>query len=169
MTAGRHNEEVLIADIALNMRRMFPEAARRADVLEGLKRSWPGIVGIKLARHSQPYKLGINELCIQVANHHAESMLRNFKGNIVREMVKRFGYKAGESFQLILTSNIPPAKKLPSPKKTKPIVDVIITDETVRQYMQGAPDTLPEDINYSISHLQAYIAKRFPATLQSHT
>ena len=159
MTAERHNDEILIADIALNMRRMFPEAARRADVLEGLKRSWPKIVGIKLARCSQPYKLGINELCIQVANHHSESLLRNSKGNIMRAMSNDFGYKAGESFQLIFTSSIPPAKKLPTPKKAKPPINVIITEETVRQYMQGAPDTLPEDINYAISHLRAFLEK----------
>lgn len=106
------NEDISVADITFDLERMFPAAAKRVDVLEGLKRYWAQIVGINYARYSRPYKLGVDELCIQVTKDQVESQLKKSKGSIMRAMANRFGYDAGENFRLTLTRNIPPVRKL---------------------------------------------------------
>ena len=54
------------------------------------------------------------------------------------------------------------AKKLAVKKPVKRVIPKIeVSEEKVRQYMQGAPDTLPEDINYALAHLRAYLEARF--------
>ena len=141
----------------IDIYRMVPEAVRRVEVLEELKRCWPNIVGAAVAKYSQPYCLGVNELWVCAKNVQAKSFLMKAKGNIARAMVKRFGYKTSETFKLIITDDIPAPKKLT--KKPAPRRAVKVDEETVRQYMQGAPDTLPEDINYAISHLRAFLEK----------
>ena len=52
------------------------------------------------------------------------------------------------------------SKKKCSEKKPVKKVIVIESEEKVRQYMSGAPDTLPEDINYALSHLKMYLDGR---------
>ncbi|MBQ7544187.1 MAG: DUF721 domain-containing protein [Synergistaceae bacterium] len=145
--------------VSLDAAKMFPEAARRVKVLEQLQRSWATVVGPRLARHSYPYNLGVDELCVAVRNATAESMLRNSAGTVARKIAERFGYVFAEPFKLTIGEKIPVPKKQPVKKAVVP--EVAVDEEKVRQYMQGAPDTLPEDINYALSHLRAYLEARF--------
>ena len=148
--------------ISLNVYKMFPAAARRVQILEELKCSWPGIVR-QAARDSEPYCLGVNELCVAVKNPNAGKMLNSMKGTILRRMSERWGYKPEGEFTLNITYTLPKPK--PPAKKPVKRPPVEVGEEKVRQYMQGAPDTLPEDINYAISHLRAFLEQRFPENI----
>ena len=140
----------------IDMAKMFPEAARRVEVLEALKRYWPALVGMPLARVSCPCCLGVNELCISVWDRYAENRLRNMKGNIRNALASQWEYKTEKDFALKIIKGTPKQNR-PKPKRTERIKPLQIDDDTVKRYMENAPETLPEDINYSISHLKAFI------------
>ena len=141
--------------------RMFPEAARRVKILEELKRTWPNFVeNNAVARNSQPYNLGVNELCVYVTSPYARNSLTRSKGTIARRIAKRLGYDFGKDFVLTITDNIPQPKIQDKPKTVHR--EIVIDEEKIRQYMQDAPDTLPEEINYAISRLQVIIEQTTP-------
>ena len=154
--------------ISLDVYKMFPAAARRVQILEELKRSWVGIVR-QAASDSKPYCLGVNELCVYVTNDKAENMLKGMKGTILRRMTERWGYESDGEFSLKITRTKPKPKVIK--KKPAKKIAVEVNEEKVRQYMQGAPDTLPEDINYALSHLRVFLEQRFPENItpQSRT
>ena len=153
--------------VCFDAAKMFPQAAERVDVLEKLKRSWPVIVGNNaLAKYSRPYDLGVNELCVCVTDTRAKIMLKNSKGNIARRISQRFGYDFGKDFVLTITDNIP---KLSMPDKPTVEPKITLDEEKIRQYMQDAPDTLPEDINYAISCLQVFWEQKAAANPRQHT
>ncbi len=136
---------------------MFPEAARRVRILEELKRSWPMIVRT-CARDSEPYCLGVSELYVCTENPRATGQLMKMKGTILRALSKHWGYKPMEEFTLRITGRQEKAKKLSVPKTVKRVPPKIeVSEEKVRHYMEGAPETLPEDINYAISHFMAFL------------
>lgn len=137
---------------------MFPEAARRVEILEGLRKSWAGVVGAVLARNSWPSCLGVNELRVEVRDRQAGNMLLKMKGNILRALERR-GYVAEGDFALKVVAGEKRRQEIRRRKGTASGVKV--DDETVKMYMSGAPEGLPEDINYSISHLRAFLDKRF--------
>ena len=142
--------------ITIDMRRMFPEAVRRVEVLERLRRSWPSIVGTVNARYSWPCVLGANGLTVEAVNEQAKSRVLKMKGNILRAFTL-WGYDTGKNFTLSINAQKPQKKlTVKSPATTK----FSVSEEKVRQYMSGAPDTLPEDINYALSHLKAYLEGR---------
>lgn len=85
---------------------MFPKAAERVRILERLKLSWASVVGPNLARWSEPYNLGVDELCIAVKNKNAATQLNNMKGTILRKMETRFGYEHEKDFTLTITPDI---------------------------------------------------------------
>ena len=153
------SEDIVRAGTFLDVSKMFPEAARRVEVLEKMKRSWPSIVGMPTARYSQPYNLGVNELWVCVNNPNARNALMKSKGSIVRRIARQLDYDLGEDFVLTLTDSIPKPKKQDKPKVHAKIV---IDEERVRQCMKDAPETLPEDINYAISHLQVTLEQINP-------
>ena len=146
--------------ISFNLEKLFPEAARRVEILEALKNSWPAVVGVALARHSMPYNLGVNEISIAVDSQNAEAMLKNMKGNILRALKLRFNFISNGDFNLKITGKIP-AKKIHDIKKSKKIHarDIKISEEEVKNLMAGAPESLPKDINYAISHLKIFLDK----------
>lgn len=148
--------------ISFDVERMFPEAARRVRILEQLKRSWAYVVEAKFARYSCPYNLGVNELWVAASNDKVKAALLQLKGTIARRIAKRFGYVFEKPFTLTVDERIPAPKK--PPVKRRPAPEVVVDEEKVRQYMQGAPETLPENINYAISHLRAFMEARFPAS-----
>ena len=143
--------------IILDVRKLFPEAVKRAEILERLKCSWPSVVGIAIARYSCPCVLGADGLTVEAVNDQAGKSLANMKGNILRGL-EELGYEAGENFTVRINER-KPEKKLPAKKPVKK-VKVIDDPEKVRQYMSGAPDTLPEDINFALSHLRMYLDGR---------
>ena len=146
--------------ISFNFEKLFPQAARRVEILEALKSSWSSVAGDVLARHSMPYNLGVNEISIAVDSKNAEEMLRNMKGNILRALRLRFNFVFDGEFNLKITAKIPP-KKIPENKKSNKIhaSDIKISEEEVKNLMAGAPETLPKDINYAISHLKIFLEK----------
>ena len=141
----------------LNVHKMFPEAAKIVKILGWLQYYWPEIVGRDVAAYSKPYKLGFEELCVSVdmGKPAAKNKLAKMKGNILRIMCKRFGYEKGEKFDLILTDQVP-VRVIPAAKKRLP-QKIDVSEEKVQEYMEGAPETLPEDINQAISHLRAFL------------
>lgn len=146
--------------LSLDMERMFPEACRRVRILGELRRSWPGIVGAALARNSAPCNLGVSELCVAVRDARTAGLIRNMKGNITRILASRYEY-APEDFALKITSGIPPHKRItPQQKNTAPCIKV--DEEAVKEYMSDAPEGLPVEINYAISHLRVFLENRFP-------
>ena len=151
------SEEFNRMNTYLNIHEMFPRAAKIVEILGWLEQYWPDIVGRGIAAYSKPYKLGFEELCVYVRTPSARNQLMRMKGNILRTMCARFGYEKGEKFELTLTDQIPvrvtpvsaPASRLPR--------KIEVSEEKVKLYMQGAPETLPEDINHAISHLWAFL------------
>ena len=53
--------------INLDAKKLFPEVARRMQILEALKSAWPSIVGTA-AKYSRPYDLILNDLYVEVKN-----------------------------------------------------------------------------------------------------
>lgn len=151
------SEEIFSAGSVIDVYAMFPEAAKRVRILEELKKNWAVFVGQDVARFSQPYKLGVSELCVCVTNPAARSKLINSKGTIARKMAKKFGYEADEKFVLTLTENIPAPKITARPQEKKDFTKIEVSEAKIKEYMEGAPETLPEDINYAISHLRAFL------------
>ncbi|MBR1486011.1 MAG: DUF721 domain-containing protein [Synergistaceae bacterium] len=139
---------------------LFPEAARRVKILEALKNSWASIFPPMIARHSFPYNLGINEISISVDNNNAAAMLKNSLGNILRAL-KRLDYEPQKNFELKITYG-EPKKILKNSPRPEIFPEVKITDEELKIKMQGAPETLPQEINRAISHLKIFLEKRFP-------
>ena len=144
----------LNAKPVLDVYKMFPEAARRVEILEELKRSWGKFVGPDIARYSVPYNLGVNELCVCVTHPMAEKKLHNSKGSVVRRISKHLDCDLGPDFRITITRNIPAQKpKFAAPKRKL----VPIDEERVRQHMADAPATLPEDINIAICRLWTFL------------
>lgn len=141
----------------LNIHKMFPRAAKVVEILGWLQQCWPEIVGTEAAAYSKPYKLGFEELCVYVDRDKtlAKNRLMSMKGNILKTMCERFGYEKGEKFVLTLTDKVP-VRVMPAEKKKVP-VQIEVSEEKVQEYMQGAPETLPEDINHAISHLRVFL------------
>ena len=151
------HEEISIADSMIDVYAMFPEAAKRVRILEELKRSWHLVVR-NYARDSEPYCLGVNELYICTENPTAAGQLMRMKGTILRTLSRHWGYEPMGEFSLRITGERDKAKKLAVKKPVKKVIPKIeVSEEKVKQYMQGAPETLPEDINYAISHLRAFL------------
>ncbi len=143
--------------LRIDPRKLFPEAVKRVKILEDLKRSWPSIVGIENARYSWPCVLGIDGLTVEAVNDQTRNNLAKMKGTILRGL-SSLGYEAGENFTVKINER-ESKKKLPAKKPVKK-VKVIESEKKVRQYMSDAPDTLPEDINYALSHLRMYLEGR---------
>ena len=82
------------------------------------------------------------------------------KGNILRALKLRFNFISDGEFNLKITKGVP-NKRLLKIKNVKKIhaSDIKISEEEVNKLMAGAPETLPEDINYSISHLKVFLEK----------
>ena len=151
------HEEIHIADSMIDVYAMFPEAAKRVRILEELKRSWHLVVR-NYARISEPYCLGVNELYICTENPTAAGQLMKMKGTILRALSRHWGYEPIGEFSLRITGERDKAKKLAVKKPVKKVIPKIeVSEEKVRHYMEGAPETLPEDINYAISHLRAFL------------
>jgi len=139
---------------------LFPEAARRVKILEALKSSWSALFPPMIARHSHPYNLGINEIFIAVDNKNTEIVIKNSRGNILRAL-KRFDYEPQGFFELKITHGDPFMTIKPTQNK-EILPEVKITDEELKAKMEGAPESLPKDINHAISHLKIFLEKRFP-------
>ena len=86
--------------IIINVEQLFPEAARRVKILEDLRRSWAGVVGIALARNSCPEVLGVNEIQVSVKDQKAMSMMQKTKGKIESTLKKRYDYGISEDFEV---------------------------------------------------------------------
>ncbi|MBQ9418896.1 MAG: DUF721 domain-containing protein [Synergistaceae bacterium] len=146
--------------IFIDLEALYPEAARRVKILEALQKSWASVVSPALARHSFPYNLGVNEIAVAVDGAQAANMLKNMKGNILRVLSARFEYKPGEKFNLKITNGIPERRPRTSPLPYQH-TDITINEDELREQMNGAPKTLPEEINRAISSLKIFLDKRF--------
>lgn len=89
--------------ITINLAKLFPEAARRVEILEDLQKTWAKVVGAALVRHSLPYNLGINEISIKVDSPQVANMLKKMKGNVLRALNTRYGYESEGDFILKVT------------------------------------------------------------------
>lgn len=139
--------------IRIDVSKAFPEAARRVEVLAKLRKDWPSVAR-NLSRWSWPDVLGVNELTIKVRDRQAKDKLKDMKGNVVRAL-KRMGYETGEDFSLKIVDYDGVPKKTVDKKSAKKRREP--DEEKVKRYMEGAPETLPEDINRALSHLMAYL------------
>ena len=84
--------------IIIDAKKWFPEAARRVEILERLRRSWEMVVRMPaIARNSWPIILGVNELTVEVRDDAARERLSKMKGNI-EGALRRLGYKADGDF-----------------------------------------------------------------------
>ena len=143
--------------IVIDARRWFPEAARRVEILERLRRSWGMVVRMPaIARNSWPIVLGVNELTVEVRDDMARERLSKMKGNI-EGALRYLGYKADGDFSVKIVDVKRQEHKIITKKRSR---KVVIDEEKVRQYMVDAPDMLPEDINHAVSHLMAYLERR---------
>ena len=146
--------------IFVNPEYLFPEAARRVKILEALRNSWAAMFPPMIARHSLPYNLGVNEIFISVDNKNTADILKNSRGNILRAL-KRFEYEPAGNFELKITFG-KPVKVIKDKPRKEFLPEVKITDEELKARMEGAPETLPEEINQAVSHLKIFLEKRFP-------
>ena len=85
--------------IVIDVEKLFPEAARRVEILNDLKKSWKNIVG-HLAMFSCPYNLGVDEISIYAKNKNARNILFNMRGNITKILQSRYNYKINENFKV---------------------------------------------------------------------
>ena len=88
--------------ITINLAKIFPAAARRVEILEDLQKNWADIVK-QYAPHSKPYNLGINKIEVEADSELAANNIRNMKGNILRVLKFRYGYKSEGDFNLKVT------------------------------------------------------------------
>ena len=88
---------------------MFPEAAKRVEILEDIKRKWPLIVGKDAAKYSMPYDLGVSGLWVQVdrKKKFARDTLTKSKKSIERRLARKCGYEPAGEFELTLTDEVP--------------------------------------------------------------
>ena len=86
--------------IVIDVEKLFPEAARRVEILKDLQKSWFSVVGFPMALNSYPYNLGVNEICIAAKNKNARSILFNMRGNIIKILQSRYNYKIDEKFKV---------------------------------------------------------------------
>ena len=143
--------------IIIDARKCFPEAARRVEILERLRHSWGMVVVMPaIARTSWPIVLGVNELIVEVTDDMARERLSKMKGNI-EGALRRLGYKAEGDFTVKFVET---KKQEPKIKKKKALRKIIVDEARVMQYMERVGDTLPEDINRSLSELMAYLEGR---------
>ncbi len=145
--------------ISFDLTKLFPEAARRVEILNDLQKNWAKVVGLALVRHSWPYNLGINEISVTVDSDRMVGMIKGIKGNILRALQSRYGYESKGEFVLKVTQGNPYTKPDTRPKTIKRMRNVTVDEEHVKELMSDAPEDLPEDINYAISHLQALMEK----------
>ena len=145
--------------ISLDITKLFPEAARRVEILGDLQKNWAKVVQVSRARHSWPYNLGINEISVAVDSDRMAGMIKGIKGNILRALKSRYGYESKGDFVLKVTQGVPYTKPDIKPKVIKRMKNVQVDEEHVKELMSDAPEDLPEDINYAISHLQALMEK----------
>ena len=130
------------------------------EILRELRKNWASIVNVTLARHSYPCILGVNTISVAVEDQKAANTITKMKGNIRRALISKFNYNVDENFTMKIIMGHP--KKEKKLKAKRPKVDIEVDEELVKFYMQEAPATLPEDINYAISHLQAFFDVLFP-------
>ena len=83
----------------IDISRLFPEAVKRVEILERLKRFWPSVVGMRLSRWSTPVILGVNELTVEASNSQAVNMLSKMNGNVKRAL-SSMGYETDGNFSL---------------------------------------------------------------------
>lgn len=140
--------------LTIDIERLFPEAARRVEILERLKRAWPSIVSPMLSKWSEPVILGVNELTVLATRPEAAERLSKMKGNVARAL-SRMGYETGENFSVKVVNSVNREKK--SHKAKTRVKKIEIDERRTEQYMSGAPESLPEDINRAVSHLRAYL------------
>ena len=142
-------------ELRIDLRKLFPEAAKRVEILEKLKDYWHVIVRQNNARYSEPVALGVDYLTVWATNDNAIKNIANMKGTILRGL-KRLGYDAGENFTVRINARESHENLTEKSKRVK----VNESEEKLRQYMSNSPDTLPEDINFALSHLMMYIDGR---------
>ena len=146
--------------LMIDLRRMFPEAVKRVEILERLKRSWRLVVKRPiLMRRSRPVVLGVNELTIEVVDDETRNTLSNMKGNIIRAL-EALGYEAAGEFSVKFVDGlkfVDGARHDNKRQPKKPALKAAADEARIAQYMEGAPETLPEDINRALSHLMAYL------------
>ena len=143
--------------LIIDLRRMFPEAVKRVEILERLKRAWPSVVRFPAVwRYSLPVVLGVNYVVVDVRNDTAKKMLSNMAGNIMRAL-SAMGYESDGDFSLRFHAV---KKENLMGRKKSSVREILADGERVRQYMNGAPETLPEEINYALAHLRAYLDGR---------
>ena len=147
------------AKISLNLELLYPEAARRVQILEELRRSWPGVVGVERARHSMPYNLGVSAISVAVDDVRAVDMLKSVKGNILRALRLRFQYQPRGEFELNITVGVPARRGEVQSSHATNAADIQISEDELTERMSGAPETLPEDINRAITHLKIFLEK----------
>lgn len=140
----------------IDLRRMFPEASRRVEILGELVRIWPSVVGMRVARWSRPAILGVKELTVEVRDSQAGGMLSKMTGNIERAL-GRLGYEA-EGFAVKIVGNVRRERR--TVKNVKREREIVADEGRIARYMEGEPETLPEDINRALAHLRAYLDGR---------
>ena len=146
--------------IIIDAKKWFPEAARRVEILERLRRSWEMVVRMPaIARNSWPIILGVNELTIEVRDDAARERLSKMKGNI-EGALRRLGYKAGGDFSVKIVDTKKPEHII---SKKKALRKIIVDEARAKNYMERASDILPEDISQSLSNLMAYLDGRAKA------
>ncbi len=139
----------------INPESMFPAAARRVKILEGLQRSWGAVVRPDVARHSWPRLLGVNMIAVYADNDYVAGMLPNMKGNILRALSSLWGYVPDGEFSVKVERSRPKEQRRNDRVRMKR--KIIVDAEAVKEYMRDSPEGLPEDINYALSHLKAYL------------
>ena len=153
----RNEKAITMRRVRLNINKLFPEAARRVEILRELRKNWVSVVGPALVRHSFPSVLGVNTITVAVEDQNTANMITKMKGNIRRALTSHKDYEADENFTLKI--GVPLKVKQAEIKRVK--ADVEVDEEKVNEYTKNAPETLPEDINFAISHLKVFLDAKF--------
>ena len=133
----------------LDAAKLFPDAAKRVNILQDLRHNWSRIVGPVIASRSIPVCLGVKDLCVVVKDLQTGNMLRRMKGNISRalsispeDMTLKIEYRH-------ITRKLLPQKTASQGHE--------VPDEAVNKFLTGKPENLSDDINFALAHLMAFL------------
>ena len=154
-----------LASVGELLERVMPEQGERMKKLTEVMRAWDSLVPPGVARHSSPYDLVGETLCVSVNQPQVKQRLLMMKGNLQRVLKSRWDLDVTE---LKVLSGPPPLKVSAAsqgPRRRHPRVE---PDEAeVRGFREACPDSLTPEASDALAHLRAFFDRRF--SRRSHT
>lgn len=148
-----------LASVGELLDRVMPEQGERMRKLTEVLRAWGSLVPPAVARHSAPYDLVGETLCVSTNLPQVKQRLLMMKGNIQRALKGRWDLEVTE-VKVILGD--PPLKVSVSsqgPRRRHPRVEP--DEAAVLAFREACPDSLTPETSNALAHLRAFFVKRY--------